>query len=66
MATTTCKNDRCKAEIEYGIEVRNVPKYCSFECRDEAEQVHSDCLSCGESFHGYHGIRCRECSMRGR
>lgn len=63
MVTTDCKNDRCGETIKYAIETMHVPKYCSFECRDEAEKGETTCPSCGMSFYGWSGIRCRECSM---
>lgn len=35
--TKTCERDGCGNEINYGIETRITPKWCSFECRRRAE-----------------------------
>lgn len=37
--TKQCEADGCTETFTYGIESINVPKYCSFDCRDRAENM---------------------------
>lgn len=32
-----CESRNCSKTVRYGIETINIPKYCSFECRDRTE-----------------------------
>lgn len=36
--TKTCEAENCHNDVRYGIESINVPKYCSFGCRDRSNR----------------------------